>query len=241
MSPGADVRLQRALILPVATVHSAEIRTSTSHTRNLNFSHSRSGSASSYDIELRSPNLLHPPVFEPEQQETRCDVCGMTLNEPYICPVESCDDPAKTYTTWKRLHRHLEHSHPSRPERMCLSYCFFCDQRIESTIKEQVRHIGRHMEGIAFTIVPRAYEDLNFYSDSEPTSPRPFLPDNRRSSSAVQGRASPGVDDIADLCSVRPTSIGTSGLESRGSRPFHLDERYMLSNMLLWTLLSSLS
>jgi hypothetical protein len=42
------------------------------------FSHGRSGSVSSHDIEVGSPSLL-PPQYEPQQQETKCDVCGMKV------------------------------------------------------------------------------------------------------------------------------------------------------------------
>jgi hypothetical protein len=87
--------------------------------------------------------------------------------EPYICPLEFCDDPTRTFTNWNRLHEHLHHSHPSQAAAMCLSSCVFCDQKIEGTIRDLIRHIGRHMEEIAFAVVPRAYEDWAFYSDSD--------------------------------------------------------------------------
>ena len=48
-----------------------------------------------------------------------------------------------------------------------------------------------------------------------PTSPRPFLPAYRRSSSVAQRRASPGVDDMVDLYSVRPASMGAGDRQSR--------------------------
>jgi autophagy-related protein 13 len=48
-----------------------------------------------------------------------------------------------------------------------------------------------------------------------PTSPRPFLPAYRRSSSVAQRRASPGVDDMVDLYSVRPASMGASDRQPR--------------------------
>jgi autophagy-related protein 13 len=52
-----------------------------------------------------------------------------------------------------------------------------------------------------------------------PTSPRPFLPAYRRSSSAAQRRASPDVDDIADLYGVRPASMGAGDRQPRSRAP----------------------
>jgi autophagy-related protein 13 len=52
-----------------------------------------------------------------------------------------------------------------------------------------------------------------------PTSPRPFLPAYRRSSSAAQRRTSPDVDDIADLYGVRPASMGAGDRQPRSRMP----------------------
>jgi autophagy-related protein 13 len=52
-----------------------------------------------------------------------------------------------------------------------------------------------------------------------PTSPRPFLPAYRRSSSVAQRRASPGVDDMIDLYGVRPASMGAGDRQARTRTP----------------------
>jgi autophagy-related protein 13 len=52
-----------------------------------------------------------------------------------------------------------------------------------------------------------------------PTSPRPFLPAYRRSSSAAQRRASPGVDVMVDLYGVRPASMGAGDRQPRSRTP----------------------
>ena len=52
-----------------------------------------------------------------------------------------------------------------------------------------------------------------------PTSPRPFLPAYRRSSSAAQRRASRGVDDMVDLYGVRPASMGAGDRQPRIRTP----------------------
>lgn len=42
-----------------------------------------------------------------------------------------------------------------------------CNSELSTFEKEQIKHISRHMEEIAFAVVPREYEDWTFYSDSE--------------------------------------------------------------------------
>jgi hypothetical protein len=197
MSLGGGVRPPCALTLPVATVHSAVIRTSTPPIRNLislvvaagrlhhmtltwdhpafhlhhrtNLSSSKhivtyaGGWSSSKDGEIGSKFILKTHFTANE----RCRKHILQDLEPYLCPLEFCDNSTQNFTTWNRLHEHLHHSHPSQVAAMCLSSCVFCDQKIEGTIRDLMRHIGRHMEEIAFAVVPRAYEDWAFYSDSD--------------------------------------------------------------------------
>ena len=46
--------------------------------------------------------------------------------------------------------------------------CIFCGERTEAGKGDNARgrHLGRHMEQIAFTVVPKAYEEWEFYSES---------------------------------------------------------------------------
>ena len=45
--------------------------------------------------------------------------------------------------------------------------CVFCGEvLLEDGWEERVRHVGRHMEEIAFTVVTKSYEDWEFYSDA---------------------------------------------------------------------------
>lgn len=44
--------------------------------------------------------------------------------------------------------------------------CLFCNEDIGLRLRERGRHIGRHMEEIAFAIVTKPYEEWDFYSGS---------------------------------------------------------------------------
>lgn len=43
--------------------------------------------------------------------------------------------------------------------------CMFCMKSTGKTARDYARHVGRHMEEIAFTVVPKQYEDWEFYSE----------------------------------------------------------------------------
>ena len=55
-----------------------------------------------------------------------------------------------------------------------------------------------------------------------PTSPRPFLPAYRRSSSVAQRRPSPGVNDMVDLYGNRPASMGAGDRQPRTKTPANI-------------------
>ena len=44
--------------------------------------------------------------------------------------------------------------------------CLFCGEQTEGKINSREKHIGRHMEEIAFAVVRKPYEEWDFYSDS---------------------------------------------------------------------------
>ena len=44
--------------------------------------------------------------------------------------------------------------------------CLFCNEDIGSNRTKRARHVGRHMEEIAFAIVTKPYEEWDFYSGS---------------------------------------------------------------------------
>lgn len=47
------------------------------------------------------------------------------------------------------------------------AHCVFCGLECAHVTTESLKHLSKHMEDIAFSVVPRAYEDWAFYSDSD--------------------------------------------------------------------------
>ena len=97
---------------------------------------------------------------------------------PYTCTAEDCSQPEKTYSTVKYYLRHeiLSHEVPYSVDpidgfakRVGNSItCLFCGQRTTEGRGQNSRgrHVGQHMEEIAFMVVPKAYEDWEFYSEA---------------------------------------------------------------------------
>ena len=98
--------------------------------------------------------------------------------QPYTCTAEECSQPEKTYSTLKCYLRHeiLSHEvqHSVAPVAEFVKKvnesitCLFCGQRTtEGRGKNsRGRHVGQHMEEVAFMVVPKAYEDWEFYSEA---------------------------------------------------------------------------
>ena len=98
---------------------------------------------------------------------------------PYVCTSQECDRTTKPFSSLKTYLIHEIEVHE-----LCLSerssartakrkreesiVCIFCGERTEAGNgnNSRGRHVGRHMEEIAFTIVPKAYEEWDFYTDS---------------------------------------------------------------------------
>lgn len=107
---------------------------------------------------------------------------------PYVCTVEECDRPQQQFATVKDYDRHERANHDFQseivkhvvqghrslvdllmhPARYRRDKCPFCDQVTAAATGRNSRegHVGRHMEEIAFLVVPKLYEDWDFYSDS---------------------------------------------------------------------------
>lgn len=139
-----------------------------------------------------SPRGLPPPPVDLKMQRTfDCDICGelvqverrrqwqehvMSDLRPYSCTVEECTQSARTYTSRKQLVKHEREAHFGLFYRS-ISMCLFCPERISSVCtRNRARHIGRHMEEIAFAVVPKAYEDWEFYSDSSEGQTKDTIP-----------------------------------------------------------------
>lgn len=98
---------------------------------------------------------------------------------PYVCTFLDCSRAGRTYGSLSAFVVHELSAHiapesswaergqglpnPKKP-------CIFCEE-VPSMAdmvdwKESSRHVARHMEEIAFTVVTKPYEDWDFYSDA---------------------------------------------------------------------------
>lgn len=86
---------------------------------------------------------------------------------PYICTFPECGQAKRQYHSRHifGIHEFREHVTPTGLTGRVS--CPFC-QKVFPKWKTagRVRHIGRHMEEIAFAVVPKAYEEWEFYSNS---------------------------------------------------------------------------
>lgn len=91
--------------------------------------------------------------------------------QPYTCTFKDCEVADHMYTSRAAFSQHeaLEHSvvvpDPDPTENVDPEY-LFCNEDIGFDRTERVRHIGRHMEEIAFAVVTKPYEEWDFYSVS---------------------------------------------------------------------------
>jgi len=86
--------------------------------------------------------------------------------EPYLCTLPNCDHALRTYSSRGDWTDH-EISHDlAIGFRMRMHDCIFCDEVLNERESHRERHLGRHMEEIAFTAVAKLHEEWAFYSDS---------------------------------------------------------------------------
>ena len=97
---------------------------------------------------------------------------------PYACTTEDCSRPDQTYSTVKGYLFHEIYSHEVQfpiydvdvfkkiAEKSIT--CLFCGQQTTEGRGQHSRgrHVGQHIEEIAFMVVPKAYEDWEFYSEA---------------------------------------------------------------------------
>ncbi|KAF8248009.1 hypothetical protein K440DRAFT_627729 [Wilcoxina mikolae CBS 423.85] len=125
---------------------------------------------------------------------------------PYMCTFPDCPSPYETYSLQSDFLRHeiqihLRSCHDvgvggsggfeslsrmglEREELKGPSRCPFCTEGLPVEKLELGRHLGRHMEEIAFAVVSKPYEEWKFYDDS--ASEKSSLP---RKTSYSQERA----------------------------------------------------
>lgn len=84
-----------------------------------------------------------------------------------MCTYRDCDSPTNTYPSLLAAQTHELSLHPSSGQNPADNerVCPFCDDQ-PTPGASACRHIGRHMEEIAFSVVSIPYEDWSFYSDS---------------------------------------------------------------------------
>lgn len=81
---------------------------------------------------------------------------------PYLCTYEECEDSNKNYPSWSDFIDHEIWAHECGNK----ADCVFCGEVLPASRTGRGRHIGRHMEEIAFTVVTKPYKAWDFYSDS---------------------------------------------------------------------------
>src|SRR5271168_3153356 len=88
--------------------------------------------------------------------------------EPYSCIQEQCETALQCYPSRKLLFNHLRDAHQSiflGPIENTIK-CLFCGDEADEFPRLPAEHYLVHLEDISFVVIPRAYEDWAFYSDS---------------------------------------------------------------------------
>ena len=100
------------------------------------------------------------------------------MSHHLICSAEECSKSNEKFATVTDYLKHVVNihkldesalvSHLGRFRKEASVQCLFCGQvTAQGTGKDsRGKHVGRHMEEIAFLVVPKVYEDWDFYSDS---------------------------------------------------------------------------
>ncbi|KAL8714822.1 MAG: hypothetical protein Q9220_001335 [cf. Caloplaca sp. 1 TL-2023] len=137
------------------------------------------------------PSLPPPPKEAGECSPFECDICGEIITisrkldwqrhvlediKPYISTHQD-GDQYMFHNRYALMLAEVELYSPGerwmqdrvyRSDRFLFNLpeeCMFCQQSTGKRVKDYIRHISRHMEEIAFVVVPRQYEDWAFYSD----------------------------------------------------------------------------
>ncbi len=97
---------------------------------------------------------------------------------PYVCTVEDCDEPTTQFNSRRSYLLHEIRWHELEPgefdsdlqewkrKENATGVCVFCGEQTGGKNNSRDKHIGRHMEEIAFAVVRKPYEEWDFYSDS---------------------------------------------------------------------------
>ena len=136
---------------------------------------------------------------------------------PYICTARECDHATKSFPSLNRYLTHEIEAHELYPserssDRIIKSkkqesiVCIFCGERTQAGKGDNARgrHVGGHMEEIAFTVVPKAYEEWEFYSESSSANSHPY----------VQSKTA-GVNQKSSTTGANQNSVGEVSMPSR--------------------------
>lgn len=87
--------------------------------------------------------------------------------EPYMCLETKCKVADKPFASIRSLHKHYIKCHPkasildsSEP----LS-CYFCEDLLPNNSEKRLVHLARHMEEVAFSVIPQVRQQWVFYSE----------------------------------------------------------------------------
>jgi hypothetical protein len=163
-------------------------------TTNVNPSQARK-----FELEI---DLTVPKPTRNTEFECLCYICNRSVHirrkrdwqkhvledlRPYQCVVETCPQSDETFLSAKELLKHYKewHLHEIR-----LSKCPFCEVTLKTDLRFQIRHMARHMEEIAFAVVPRPNEEWEFYtsrgsSGREHLQPASMKPRRRNAMSRI--------------------------------------------------------
>ncbi|KAL8774267.1 MAG: hypothetical protein Q9209_001018 [Squamulea sp. 1 TL-2023] len=112
------------------------------------------------DIFEQEPNPVRPSLPPPPKEADSglpfaCDICGRMIivsrKLDWHGAIVYCYNPLPNESALKQ--RLPEH-------------CLFCGKTIGERVTDYTRHVGRHMEEIAFAVIPKQYEDWELYSDN---------------------------------------------------------------------------
>ena len=105
---------------------------------------------------------------------------------PYVCTARECDHSTESFPSIYKYLTHEVEAHELSAFEWSLALmvrirreesitCVFCGERTDAGKGDNSRgrHVGRHMEEIAFTVVPKAYEEWEFYSESSSANSHP--------------------------------------------------------------------
>lgn len=94
----------------------------------------------------------------------------MHLNEdlePYQCIELECQKADTTFSRLRDLRLHYQWEHPYAHIMLAHTYtCLFCEDDLPLPCESRFKHLGRHLEDLVYSVIPRQQETWQFYSDS---------------------------------------------------------------------------